>query len=47
MPPLNLRERLLRQMSDLPLQVEGQALRVAASLGFVPLPTWPDRAIDW
>ena len=40
-------ERLLRQLREQPLKVNGQPLHVAASLGFVHLPTWPDTASDW
>jgi diguanylate cyclase (GGDEF)-like protein len=40
-------ERLLRQLADSPLEAAGQALRVEASLGFVPLPVWAGSATDW
>ena len=40
-------ERLLRQLSDSPLDVDGKPLPVEASLGFVPLPVWPDGATNW
>ncbi len=40
-------ERLLRQLRGHPLMVNGEPLHVAASLGFVPLPTWPGTAPDW
>ncbi|MBP6597659.1 MAG: GGDEF domain-containing protein [Arenimonas sp.] len=39
-------ERLLRQMRQQPA-VEGTSRRLTASLGYVPLPTWPDAAPDW
>ena len=40
-------ERLLRQLRDNPLDVDGKPLPVTASLGFVPLPVWPGTATDW
>jgi len=40
-------ERLLRQLREHPLDVNGQPLHVTASLGFVPLPAWPGTAPEW
>jgi diguanylate cyclase (GGDEF)-like protein len=40
-------DRLLRQLRENPLDVGGQPLPVTASLGFVPLPTWPGATPDW
>ena len=40
-------ERLLRQLREHPLTVDGQALTVSASLGFVPVPVWPGAPADW
>lgn len=40
-------ERLLMQLRERTLDVNGQPLHVSASLGFVPLPVWPGKVTDW
>lgn len=40
-------ERLLRQLRETPLDVDGEALLVTASLGFVPLPVWSKGDPGW
>lgn len=46
-PGPTLCERLLRHLREHPLRVEGRELPITASLGFVPLPVWPDAATSW
>jgi len=40
-------ERLLRQVRDTALVVDGRRVPITASLGFAPLPTWPGGTSDW
>jgi diguanylate cyclase (GGDEF)-like protein len=40
-------EQLRRTLRDHPLQVAGGSVEITASLGFVPLPVWPEIEVDW
>ena len=40
-------ERLRRQLRERPLEVSGGTVPITASLGFVPLPVWPESSADW
>lgn len=40
-------ERLRQALRDNPLQAADGSVEITASLGFVPLPVWPDLEADW